>query len=154
VRRRRRVTGPPVDHFRLIRKRATPSARRLLVAGLAVGTATLLWLLIGASTLMLGVATFWAMRTARLRAAPLDAAYDALCTKLARIGAPRGDSEGPLDYASRLHSTPPLSDRCAVEVQRLFAEYVGLRYARAFPTGEGIAGFARDVYRLRLETRN
>jgi len=106
------------------------------------------------AALMLGVATFWAMRTARLRAVPLDAAYDALCTKLARIGAPRGDSEGPLDYASRLRSAPPLSDRCAVEVQRLFAEYVGLRYARAFPTGEGIAGFARDVYRLRLETRN
>jgi len=119
-----------------------------------VEPATLLWLLIGASTLMLGVATFWAMRAARLRAAPLDAAYDALCMKLARIGAPRDDSEGPRDYASRLRSTPPLSDRCAAELQRLFAEYVDLRYARAFPTDEGIAGFARDVYRLRLETRN
>ena len=115
---------------------------------------TLLWLLIGTSTLVLGLATLWAMRAARLRAVPLDAAYDALCAKLARTGTPRSDSEGPLDYALRLRTTPPLSARCAAEVQRLFTDYVGLRYARAFPTGEGIAEFARGVRRLRLETRN
>jgi len=115
---------------------------------------TLLWLLIGASTLMLGLATFWAMHAARLRAAPLDAAYDALCAKLARIDTPRSDSEGPLAYALRLRTMPSLSERCAAEVQRLFADYVGLRYARAFPNGDGIAEFARSVRRLRLETRN
>jgi len=115
---------------------------------------TLLWLLIGASGLMLVAATLWAMRTSRRRAAPLDAAYDALCGKLARVGAPRSDNEGPLTYARRLRVAQPLSQRCASEVQRLFADYVGLRYARAFPPMEGIVEFARRVRRLRLETRS
>lgn len=114
---------------------------------------TLVWFLIGTSGLLLAISLLWAMRAAHRRAAPLDAAYDALCRKLARIDAPRGGSEGPLDYAARLRAQRTLSARCANDVQRLFAEYVGLRYGRAFPTAEGIAEFARGVRRLALETR-
>ncbi|MBN8884858.1 MAG: DUF3488 domain-containing transglutaminase family protein [Rudaea sp.] len=114
---------------------------------------TLVWLLIGTSSLLLAAATLWAMRTTRRRAAPLDAAYDALCRKLSRIVGPRGAGEGPRDYAARLRTAQTLSDRCAGEVQRLFGDYVGLRYARAFSTAQDIAEFARSVRRLSIETR-
>lgn len=118
-----------------------------------VDPATLLWLLIGTSSLLLAVATLWAMRTTRGPRAPLDAAYDALCRKLSRIAAPRGAAEGPLDYAARLRMTPTLSDRCAKQVQHLLADYVGLRYGRAFPTSREIAAFAGNVRRLRVEAQ-
>ncbi|WP_347259995.1 DUF3488 and transglutaminase-like domain-containing protein [Rudaea sp.] len=115
---------------------------------------TLLWLLIGASSLMLGLAALWAMRAARRHAAPLDAAYDALCRKLARITTARDASEGPRDYARRLGATRVLSERCANEIQRLLAAYVGLRYASAFAPSAAVEEFTRSVRRLRLQTRN
>jgi len=114
---------------------------------------TLVWMLIGTSGLLLTLGMLWAMRTSRRRAAPLDAAYDALCRKLSRIATPRSDSEGPQDYAARLRAQSTLSERCRNEVQRLFADYVSLRYGRAFPTADGIAEFARGVRRFAVETR-
>jgi hypothetical protein len=110
--------------------------------------ATLLWLLIGTSSLLLALATLWAMRTTRRQGTPLDAAYDTLCRKLARIAMPRSAAEGPLDYATRLRATAKLPARCASEVQCLLADYVGLRYGRAFPTAQEIAEFIRAVRRL------
>ena len=113
--------------------------------------ATLLWLLVAAGGALLAVATLWAMRSAR--AAPLDAAYDAFCAKLARIATARAANEGPQAYAARLGALPMPSPRCAGEVQRLFADYVGLRYARAFPSAADVARFARDVRRFKPATR-
>ena len=114
---------------------------------------TLVWLLIATSAVLLTLGMLWAMRTSRRRAAPLDAAYDALCRKLARVAAARGDNEGPRDYALRLRAQPTLSERCGHEVQRLFDDYVSLRYGRAFPSLDGVADFVRGVRRLALETR-
>jgi transglutaminase-like putative cysteine protease len=119
-----------------------------------VEPATLVWLLIGVSGLLLTGATLWAMRTARRRTAPLDAAYDALCRKLARIATPRGASEGPRDYMQRVHAANALDELSAGDVARLFSRYVSLRYSRAFPSLEEVASFRRDVNRLRLGTRD
>ncbi|MFT3792395.1 MAG: transglutaminase-like domain-containing protein [Rudaea sp.] len=115
--------------------------------------ATLLWLLVATAGALIAAATLWAMRAARARAAPLDAAYDALCAKLARVAAARAANEGPYDYAARLRVAPTSSADRAGEAQRLIADYVSLRYARAFPSAQDIARFVRDVRRLRLANR-
>jgi transglutaminase-like putative cysteine protease len=113
--------------------------------------ATLLWLWIGASGLLLALAAWWALRIAPRSLPPLDAAYDRLGCKLSRFAPPRGQHEGPRDYAARIRALRALSEQDAAEVQDLFDDYVNLRYARAFPNSEAIAEFARRVRRLNLQ---
>ena len=118
-----------------------------------IDPATLIWLLIGAGGALLGGATLWAMRVSRQHALPLDAAYDALCHKLARIAPPRNASEGPRDYAARIRQSEALAEPIVNEIQTLITRYVGLRYARALASTEAIEDFARSVKRLRLAPR-
>ena len=114
---------------------------------------TLIWLLLGTTGFLLIFAALWAMRASRRRLAPLDAAYDVLCAKLSRFLPARGDNEGPIDFAARLRAAQKLSDGCLDQIERLIADYVGLRYGRAFPTPEGIAEFAKSVRKMTLEPR-
>ena len=102
--------------------------------------ATLIWALIGSSSVLLCLIALWVMRQPRRRLDPLDAAYDMLCRKLARAGAVRAPAEGPRDYAARTarHGS----------AQALLIDYVSLRYASAFPSGEAVAAFARAVRRM------
>ncbi|MGH8121484.1 MAG: transglutaminaseTgpA domain-containing protein, partial [Rudaea sp.] len=102
--------------------------------------ATLIWALIGSSSVLLCLIALLVMRQPRHRLDPLDAAYDALCSKLARAGAVRAPAEGPRDYAAR-------TTRHEL-AQILLNDYVGLRYASAFASAKAVAAFARAVRRM------
>jgi Mlc titration factor MtfA (ptsG expression regulator)/transglutaminase-like putative cysteine protease len=56
---------------------------------------------------------------------PLARAYQKLCRKLARAGAPREPHEGPLAYATSLAALRP---DLAVSASALLAQYAGLRF--------------------------
>ncbi|MDR3387738.1 MAG: DUF3488 and transglutaminase-like domain-containing protein [Rudaea sp.] len=108
--------------------------------------------LIGVSTLLLGVFAWWTLRSPAVTADPLDAAYARLCRKLARTGAIRTPAEGPQSFAQRIAAkqqagsvTPNPS-----AVQDLFEQYVSLRYACALPLTADVRRFGRRVDALRV----
>ena len=111
--------------------------------------ATLIWVLVGLSSILLGLAVAWVLRTPRRKLDPLDAAYAALCRKLARAGAVRAPAEGPQSYAERLQSPPVPGAQTVRQAQALLMQYVGLRYACALPETEAVAAFTRAVRGLR-----
>jgi transglutaminase-like putative cysteine protease len=111
--------------------------------------ATLIWVLVGSSGVLLSLIALWVMRTPRRNLDPLDAAYDALCRKLARAGATRAVAEGPQTYATRLQQLRMLSATSVRQAQALIEQYVSLRYASALPAGEAVLTFARGVRNLR-----
>ncbi len=104
----------------------------------------LTWVLVGSSSLLLLAAAFWVMRAPRRVADPLDAAYAALCAKLARAGVLRARAEGPVDFAARVPE-PAVRD--------LLSRYVALRYASAMPAADAVATFARAARRWRPPSR-
>ncbi len=106
----------------------------------------LMWTLIGASSVLLGLFAWWVLRAPRTAADPLDAAYARLRRKLDRAGAPSLATEGPLTLAARGEDHWP-GNRA---LQRLFANYVGLRYAGALSSTQAVREFARAVAALRL----
>jgi len=93
----------------------------------------------------------WQVGRSPLRARPdrLARAYGRLCRKLARVGLPRTEYQGPLAYADAVSEKRP---DLAGGVRTLLARYAELRYGA--PRGESradeIAGFERDVARLSL----
>jgi transglutaminase-like putative cysteine protease len=104
--------------------------------------------LIALSTLLLAAFAWWVLRAPRLRADTLDTAYATLCHKVARAGAPRLASEGPVAWATRVASLwPERSD-----LSGLLNDYSILRYAYATPPSHGVHTFARAAATLRLPT--
>jgi transglutaminase-like putative cysteine protease len=106
----------------------------------------LVWVLVGSSTLLLGIYSWWVLRRPRGRGDALDAAYARLCRKLAARGVQRAGNEGPVAFAARLRNgvTP------VPALEQLLARYVGLRYALATPDAAAVGEFAGAVARLRL----
>ena len=82
-----------------------------------------------------------------LRRDPVQAAWALLNRKLARAGAARHRSEGPLDFA---HRVLRLHAEWRPGLEPLFERYLQLRYAA--PGGDSW-GFVRDVRALRLPAR-
>ena len=73
------------------------------------------------------VALFLLMKVYRTRKAPLVAAYDDFCAKVAKAGLVREPHEGPLDFLHRIeHAQPELAARA----QPVIDAYVALRYSR------------------------
>jgi transglutaminase-like putative cysteine protease len=105
----------------------------------------LIWVLIGSSTLLLGLYSWWVLRRPRARGDALDVAYSALCGKLAKIGVPRAANEGPVSFATRLNgaATDP-------GLQVIFDRYVSLRYAHALPASDAVREFTASVRALRV----
>jgi len=103
-------------------------------------------ILIGSSTLLLGLFAWWALRSPRTALDPLDAAYAQLCRKLARAGALRVATEGPCAFARRIAATPLRS----AAITDLLDHYISLRYACALPSVTAVRTFARSVGALRV----
>ena len=71
---------------------------------------------------------------------PAQRAWWRICSRLARIGLPRRNNEGPVDYIQRIEARrPDLSD----ELGRLLALYLRLRY-RADPGAGDATAFQRE----------
>ena len=108
--------------------------------------ADLVAILIGSSTLLLGLFAWWTLRPARGSGDPLDTAYARLCGKLARAGAARASTEGPRTFAQRI-AVMNLNNNAVAD---LLEQYVGLRYACALPSIAAVRVFARKVGSLRV----
>jgi transglutaminase-like putative cysteine protease len=106
----------------------------------------LVWVLIGSSTLLLAIYSWWVLRRPREAGDALDAAYAALCRKLARGGLTRAASEGPRSYADRLHGAAPE----VPALRNLIGRYAGLRYAHALPAPGEVRAFATAVRMLHV----
>ena len=105
----------------------------------------LIWIMIGSSTLLLALYSWWVLRRPRAGGDALDAAYRLLCRKLARAGATRATNEGPVAYAHRLRARAAAATSAA-----LVDSYAVLRYAVALPAAGAVNDFAAAVRRLRL----
>jgi hypothetical protein len=108
--------------------------------------ADLVAILIGSSTLLLGLFAWWTLRSPRRTGDALDEAYAQLCRKLARAGATRAPAEGPLSFAQRLGFTK-LNNPA---ITALLEQYVCLRYACALPSITLVRDFTRRVAALRV----
>jgi transglutaminase-like putative cysteine protease len=106
----------------------------------------LIGVLIGTSTVLLALYSWWVLRRPRETGDALDAAYARLCRKLARSGAARAAHEGPRTYAHRIGS---IADG-PVPVQQLLERYVSLRYAHALAPSDSVREFVAAVRNLRL----
>jgi transglutaminase-like putative cysteine protease len=112
--------------------------------------ADLVAILIGSSTLLLGLFAWWTLRSPRGTGDPLDAAYARLCRKLARAGAARAPAEGPQSFAQRI-AVSNLNSRALTD---LLDQYVSLRYASALPSTTAVRAFARSVGALRVNAKS
>jgi transglutaminase-like putative cysteine protease len=106
----------------------------------------LIGVLIGTSTVLLALYSWWVLRRPREPGDALDAAYARLCRKLARSGAARAAHEGPRTYAHRVGA---IADSPA-PVQQLLDRYVSLRYAHALAPSAAVREFVAAVRNLRL----
>ena len=106
----------------------------------------LVGVLIGTSTLLLALYSWWVLRRPREPGDALDAAYARLCRNLARRGAERAPHEGPRTYARRLGT---IADAPGA-VQQLLEHYVNLRYAHALAPSSAVREFVAAVRDLRL----
>lgn len=111
--------------------------------------ATLTWMLIGTSSLVLCLIALWVMRAPRIEHDALDLAYTALCRKLERAGVTRDRTEGPIDYAARIASAPGATPEFVRQAHALLSEYAQLRYARNVAARKNIEIFARAVRKWR-----
>lgn len=107
-----------------------PARQRELLAGLGFGEPdwqSLVALLTGACTLVMGGLSLWALR--RVNAADaIDRDWARVCRRLAVAGHPRHAWEGPLDYARRLGQDAP---DIAAGFAPIAADYARLRYGTA-----------------------
>jgi hypothetical protein len=95
--------------------------------------------------LLLALYSWWVLRKPRSRLDALDAAYAALCRKLARGGSARAANEGPAAYSMRLGAPGgPVEP-----ARKLIDDYARLRYACMSPAESAVREFARAVRRLR-----
>ncbi len=106
----------------------------------------LIGVLIGTSTVLLALYSWWVLRRSREPGDALDAAYARLCRKLARSGAARAAQEGPRTYMRRLAALAG----SPVPAQTLLERYVSLRYAHALAPSAAVREFAAAVSNLRL----
>ncbi len=67
--------------------------------------------------------------------------YESFCRKLARLGAPRNPSEGPLDFSRRATRLLPNDSE---RIHRIAQAYIALRYAPA-PDPSMLEQFAKEV---------
>lgn len=107
----------------------------------------LVWMLGLCGGAMLLLSGWWALRKPRLKIDPLDAAYGQLCRKLAKAGIERHMSEGPQDFANRVHSTRPDLSRL---MGTLLLSYIQLRYASPIPDGAVVENLKQKISALRL----
>lgn len=83
---------------------------------------------LGATTLILGVVLLQLLRHGRARTEPVVRLYALYCRKLERIGLRRAPHEGPAAFAERAAKARPDLAPYIVEISSL---YIGLRYGRA-----------------------
>lgn len=98
------------------------------------------------TSLLLGLALWWALRAGRDRQDLVDRAYAALCRRLRRAGVERAAHEGPAAYLQRLRAALPQS---AAELEPLFDDYIRLRYARRDADTAESRRFAQAARRFR-----
>jgi len=106
----------------------------------------LMAVLIAASTLLLGLVAWMVLRAPRATHDTLDAAYAALCRKLARAGLQPQATEGPITLTARVGMLWPQHR----ELADLLADYAKLRYAFAAPPTGQVQAFACTAAALRL----
>jgi hypothetical protein len=106
----------------------------------------LIGVLIGSSTVLLAMYSWWVLRRPREPGDALDAGYALLCRKLARVGVARAGHEGPRTYAARLGAVPDSPP----SVRQLLDRYAGLRYAQVAPAAAAVGEFVAEVRALRL----
>ncbi|HZW50237.1 MAG TPA: transglutaminase domain-containing protein, partial [Rudaea sp.] len=102
--------------------------------------------MIAFGAVLLGLFAWWVMRAPKPAGDELDAAYAKFRHKLARAGVAHDPAEGPAALGRRADARLAAPQA----VQRLLADYVGLRYACALPAPERIQTFTRAVAALRL----
>jgi len=116
------------------------------------------WLIIGVLLTSSSVGLFLLLRIYRTRKDPVVAAYERLCTKLAKIGISRAPNEGPVDFLRRVETIQP---SLGAQVRPLIDAYIALRYAAppapATPDQAGVPGtatalrqFSAAIRRLRV----
>ncbi len=113
-----------------------------------VDWSTLTIALIAGSALVLAVVGGQVLMK-RPRTEPITGLYARLCeraAKLAKGGEPRRPTEGPRDYLARIATHLPESERGQIE--RGFALYEELRYARRTPSADGLAALRRCIRSL------
>jgi len=82
-------------------------------------------LMAASGAIVLALAGLLLMRLAKRRREPVQRLYEKYCARMARRGAPRRGSEGPVDFAARVSlQFPDLRE----SAQRVGALYVALRY--------------------------
>ncbi|GAB1410379.1 protein-glutamine gamma-glutamyltransferase TgpA [Desulfovibrionales bacterium] len=110
-----------------------PGGRAALVLGLVLGLGLMLWC-IG-----------WAVsRRARPDHDRIQAAYERLCSHLARHGFPRAASEGPYAYLHRLTLQAPQWER---ELKPVMDTYVAARYRDDHAAAQQMEKSVRDLIR-------
>ena len=87
---------------------------------------SLAMMLFWSTAAVIGLTAIWLIGRWR-RDDPVVRAWSRFCAKLARVGLPRGASEGPIDYGRRMRAGLP---KCADSIDRIVALYVELRYGR------------------------
>ncbi|TDR39361.1 uncharacterized protein DUF4129 [Tahibacter aquaticus] len=99
-----------------------------------------------ASSILMLLGLYWALRRERQQSDTLDQAYHHLCRRLAAAGVARAAQEGPISYLRRVCQHLP---QAAAELEGLFADYVRLRYALPEPDAAGSREFSRAVRRFK-----
>ena len=95
--------------------------------------------------LLAALGLWWATRRERVEGDAVDRAYARLCTRLARHGLGRLDTEGPADYLRRLlRQWPHARD----DLEPLFARYAQLRYGQAEIDADDAREFVRSARRI------
>lgn len=95
------------------------------------------------------IATFWVLRGGFTKKGDtLDQIWNRLRRRIARRGLKPLDSEGPLDYLTRIKTHFPASQTEVLE--QLIRDYARLRYAGEPVSAERINAFARATRELRL----
>jgi protein-glutamine gamma-glutamyltransferase len=91
------------------------------------------------------LATFWVLRTVKVRKGDtLDAAWRMLRQRMVNRGLPVAEHEGPLDYLNRIRSS--IEDGPArQQLDELVRRYIELRYASAAPEQSDVQGLARRI---------
>lgn len=112
------------------------------------------WLIIGVLLTSSSVGLFLLLRIYRTRKDPAVAAYERLCTKLAKIGISRAPNEGPVDFLRRVETIQPA---LGAQVRPLINAYIALRYAAppapATPDQAGVPGTATALRQFSAATR-
>lgn len=125
-----------------------PELQRLLMAGLGfeqAGPGKLIWLLVAASAVALGLIGAVALRRGRSREDPVQRRWLALCRRLAGKGYVRRPHDGPLNYLNRIRRMNPA---LGAELAPIVRDYIALRY-RPDPPPEAERSLRRRIAGIR-----